>query len=145
MILGATSYREVISYCLNDVQIYGLKTRSASWFRQLFLSQGWESPAQKPVRIGKKRRTHPVRTPLPRRGMMVQIDGTEFDWFQNGTRYTLHLCVDDATTCIAGVWHSGAHIFRKTFDISKRKIRRAFTVWNDDGRAAYPNDFCKFT
>ena len=89
---------------LNDVQIYGLKTRSASWFRQLFLSQGWESPAQKPVRRDGAHRTHPVRTPLPRRGMMVQIDGTEYDWFQNGTRYTLHLCVDDDTTEVLAGW-----------------------------------------
>lgn len=88
----------------DDVVQYGLKPRSLSWFRQLFIKQGWKSPAQKPIRRSGDHKTHPIRTPLPRRGMMVQIDGTEYDWFQNGTRYTLHLCVDDATTEVLAGW-----------------------------------------
>lgn len=29
--------------------------------------------------------------------MLVQIDGTPFDWFGNDQRFTLHMAVDDTT------------------------------------------------
>ena len=61
------------------VEQYGLKPRSRSWFRQLFINEGWESPLKKPVRVADGRKTHSVRPPRPTRGELVQIDGTEFD------------------------------------------------------------------
>ena len=36
--------------------------------------------------------------------MLVQIDGTPFDWFGNGQRFTLHMVVDDATNDILAGW-----------------------------------------
>ena len=36
--------------------------------------------------------------------MLVQIDGTPFDWFGNGQRFTLHMAVDDATNDILAGW-----------------------------------------
>lgn len=41
---------------------------------------------------------------MPRKGMLVQIDGTPFDWFNNGEMYSLHLAVDDATKEIIAGW-----------------------------------------
>ena len=32
--------------------------------------------------------------------MLVQIDGTPFDWFGNDQRFTLHMAVDDTTNDI---------------------------------------------
>ena len=81
-----------------DVREFGLKPRSASWFRSLFLREGWESPAHKRVRSDGDRVTHVVRAPRPRRGELVQIDGTPYDWFGDGRVATLFLAVDDATT-----------------------------------------------
>ena len=35
--------------------------------------------------------------------MLVQIDGTPFDWFGNDQRFTLHMAVDDTTNDILAV------------------------------------------
>ena len=77
---------------------YHLKPRSLSWFRSLFIQQGWKSPvSRKPLRRD-GRAPHPLREPAPQRGMLIQIDGTPFEWIGNGEMWTLHLAVDDATT-----------------------------------------------
>lgn len=84
---------------MNDVVIkYDLKSRSLSWFRNLFKSQNWKSPeSRKPLRRD-GRSVHPLRQPSAQRGRLVQIDGTPYDWFGNGEMWTLHLAVDDATS-----------------------------------------------
>ena len=81
-----------------------LKPRSASWFRQLFIREGWESPANKPVRRNESHVTHPIRKPRAHRGELVQIDGTPYDWFGDGRKYVLHLAVDDATSEALSGW-----------------------------------------
>lgn len=81
-----------------DVERYGLAPRSKSWFRDLFAREGWVSPASRPCRADGGRQTHPLREPAPRRGMLVQVDGTPFDWFGDGDARVLHIAVDDATT-----------------------------------------------
>lgn len=90
---------------MNDVvDEYGLKARSASWFRQLFLNEGWESPVSKPIRKDGNHVTHPIRMPRAHRGELVQIDGTPFDWFGDGRIYVLHMAVDDATSEVLAGW-----------------------------------------
>lgn len=37
-------------------------------------------------------------------GMMLQADGTPFDWFGNGQKYSLHGFIDDATGKITGLY-----------------------------------------
>lgn len=86
------------------VEEYGLKPRSISWFRQLFISEGWKSPANKPIRKYGSHVTHPVRKPRAHRGELVQIDGTPYDWFGDGRKYVLHLAVDDATSEVLAGW-----------------------------------------
>ena len=41
--------------------------------------------------------SHPLREPSPQRGILIMIDGTPHDWFQNGRKSSLHLAIDDAT------------------------------------------------
>ena len=36
--------------------------------------------------------------------MMLQADGTPFDWFGDGKRYSLHGFIDDATGKITGLY-----------------------------------------
>lgn len=80
------------------VKQYHLQVRSLFWFRNLFIQEGWKSPERrKPVRRD-GRAVHPLREPCPQRGMLVQIDGTPYDWFGNSEMWTLHLAVDDATS-----------------------------------------------
>ncbi len=86
------------------VQQLGLKARSISWFRQLFIKEGWESPASRPIRVNGSHVTHHIRKLRAHRGELVQIDGTEYDWFNDGRKYVLHLAVDDATTEVLGGW-----------------------------------------
>jgi len=77
----------------DDVERYGLVARSKSWFRELFRREGWKSPAQKPERAHGGRVAHPVRDPMPRRGMLVRVDGTPYDWFGDGDARRLRLLV----------------------------------------------------
>lgn len=88
----------------DDVERYGLVPRSASWFRDLFAREGWRSPAQRGPRRDAGGRQHPKRLPLPRAGMMAQVDGTPYDWFGDGRPWCMHLSVDDATTGVLGGW-----------------------------------------
>lgn len=86
------------------VKKYHLKERSASWFRQLFIKEGWKSPAKrKPLRRD-GRALHPLRPPSACRGELVQIDGTPYDWLNTGENWTLHLAVDDATSAPLAGW-----------------------------------------
>lgn len=87
-----------------DVERYGLVPRSASWFRRLFEREGWRSPAQRGPRRDGGGRQHPKRLPLPRAGMMAQVDGTPHDWFCDGRHWCMHLSVDDATTGVLAGW-----------------------------------------
>lgn len=96
-------YREDIlqnPYKQDDVQRYGLKDRSKSWFRNLFVAEHWKSPAEKPVRMDGTRVTHQIRNPRDHRGELEQIDGTSYDWFGDGRAYVLHLAVDDADSSV---------------------------------------------
>lgn len=87
-----------------DVERYGLVARGATWFRELFEREGWRSPAQRGPRRGAGGRQHPRRSPLPRAGMMAQVDGTPYDWLSTGEAWCMHLGVDDATTRVLGGW-----------------------------------------
>jgi hypothetical protein len=88
----------------DDVQRYGLVRRGPTWFRELFAREGWTSPAQRGPRRDAGGRQHPMRKPLPRAGMMAQVDGTPYDWLGDGRRHCMHLAVDDATTGVLGGW-----------------------------------------
>lgn len=85
-----------------DVERYGLVARGASWFRDLFAREGWSSPASRGPRGDA--RHHPSRRPLPRAGMMAQVDGSVHDWFGAGEPWCMHLAVDDATSGVLGGW-----------------------------------------
>lgn len=86
-----------------DVIDYNLKIRSYSFYQQLFLKQGWISPI-KHKNFNGHSESHPLRDASPRRGILVMIDGTPHDWFQNGKKQSLHLAVDDATGEILCGW-----------------------------------------
>lgn len=52
----------------------------------------------------RKTKLHHRRKRKECEGMMLQADGTPFDWFGNGERYSLHGFVDDATGKITGLY-----------------------------------------
>ena len=86
-----------------DVKQYNLQPRSLAFFQRMFKENGWVSP----VKHKSHRRDGPlhlIRNRCPRAGMLVQIDGTPYDWFNDGRIYTLHLAVDDATSDVLAGW-----------------------------------------
>lgn len=87
----------------DDVIKYGLKLRSKSFFQQLYKKEGWKSPIKHKCFKGEKE-NHPLRDPMPRRGMLIMTDGTPHDWFGNGKKFSLHLTLDDATGEILSGW-----------------------------------------
>lgn len=68
----------------NDVGRYGLCMRGPTWFRELFAKEGWRSPAFTGKRGDADATQHPMREPLPRMGMMAQVDATPYDWLSTG-------------------------------------------------------------
>ena len=104
---------------------YGLVARSKSWFRELFRREGWKSPAQKPERAHCGRVAHPIRDPMPRRGMLVQVDGTPYDWFGGGDARVLHLAVDDATTEVLAGCFMPLECMRGYARMAERMVRRS--------------------
>lgn len=97
------------------VKKYNLKVRSYSFFQNLYHKESWKSPI-KHKRFNKKYERHPLREPSPKRGILIMIDGTPHDWFQNDRKYSLHLAIDDAsgealcgwfmpTECLEGYVH----------------------------------------
>lgn len=52
----------------------------------------------------RKARLHHRRKRKESEGMMLQADGTPFDWFGTGEKYSLHGFIDDATGKITGLY-----------------------------------------
>lgn len=80
---------------LEDVYKYGLKKRSYSFFKDFYKRNNIKSPRRHRCFNGKN--SHPLREPSSRRGILIMIDGTPHDWFENGKKFSLHLAIDDAT------------------------------------------------
>ena len=80
-----------------------LKVRSYSFFVSLYEKYKWVKPI-KHQGFDKDYISHPLREPSPQRGILIMIDGTPHDWFQNGKKSSLHLSIDDATGEVLCGW-----------------------------------------
>jgi len=87
---------------LEDVYKYNLKKRSYSFFKSFYKSNNIKSPRKH--RCFKGKNAHPLREPSSRRGILIMVDGTPHDWFENGKKFSLHLAIDDATGEILAGW-----------------------------------------
>lgn len=52
----------------------------------------------------RKSKLHHRRKRKECEGMMLQVDGTPFEWFEDGQKYSLHGFIDDATGKITGLY-----------------------------------------
>jgi len=86
----------------DDVSKYGLKVRSYSFFKSLYKKNRIKSPRRH--RCFKGENAHPLREPSDRRGVLVVIDGTPYDWLGSGQNYSLHMAIDDATGDVLAGW-----------------------------------------
>ena len=73
-----------------------LQKRSYSFFENLYRKEGWKSTIKHKC-FNKEYDRHPLREPSPKRGILIMIDGTPHDWFNNGRKSSLHIAIDDAT------------------------------------------------
>lgn len=78
------------------VEENNLRIRSYSFYESLYERFKWVKPIKHKC-FNKEYNMHPLREPSPRRGILIMIDGTPHDWFQNGRKSSLHLAIDDAT------------------------------------------------
>lgn len=78
------------------VKEYNLKVRSFSFFESLYERFHWIKPIKHKA-FNKDYECHPLREPSPQRGILIMIDGTPHDWFQNEKKSSLHIAIDDAT------------------------------------------------
>lgn len=92
-------YHEDVIWNPNTVKIVkenNLKVRSYSFYESLYEKFHWIKPIAHRC-FNKDYDIHPLREPSPQRGILIMIDGTPHDWFQNGRKSSLHLAIDDAT------------------------------------------------
>lgn len=87
----------------DDVIKYNLKVRSKYFFQQLYKKEGWKSPIKHKC-FKHNENVHSLRDPMPRRGMLIMTDGTPYDWFGNGNKFSLHITLDDATGELLSGW-----------------------------------------
>ena len=72
---------------------------SYSALYNILRSAGIKSPKKH-----RKSKLHHRRKRKECEGMMLQADGTPFDWFETGKKYSLHGFIDDATGKITGLY-----------------------------------------
>lgn len=130
-----------------DVKKYGLKKRSKSFFQHLYKSEGWVSPI-KHKRFNGEKENHPLREPSPRRGMLIMIDGTPHDWFNNGVKWSLHLSLDDATGEILSGWFMPTECllgYCSMFKIMFEKYGLPISLYSDRTTILWDPDTSKHT
>ncbi len=91
-------YHEDIIFNQNKQDIViknNLKKRSYSFYENLFKKFNWPKPNS--YKNIKDYTYHPLREPMPNRGILIIIDGTPNDWLQNNKNFSLHMAIDDAT------------------------------------------------
>lgn len=81
------------------VEVHGVKI-SDERVRQMMIAEGLWKPKK-----ARKKRVFQMRERRARRGELVQIDGSEYDWFEKrGPHCTLLVFVDDATSELLQLW-----------------------------------------
>ena len=117
-----------------DVTEYHLRIRSYNFYLNLFHKMKWASPIKHKRKKNSNDRLHLLRKPSDRKGHLVQVDGTPYDWFNDGDNYCLHLAVDDATSEILAGWftkHECLFGYCKMFEIILKKHGIPSYVYSD--------------
>lgn len=118
----------------DDVIKYHLQVRSYGFYLDLFHKMKWVSPIKHKVKKNTNEHLHLLRKPSDRKGHLIQIDGTPYDWFGNGEMWTLHLAVDDATTDMLAGWftrHECLFGYCKMFELILKKHGIPSYVYSD--------------
>jgi transposase len=100
-------------------EVHHLKL-SLETVRQMMIAEDWwQAHRTKPVE------THPLRTRRPRRGELVQIDGSPFAWFEErGPACSLLVYIDDATGQLLELFFTPAETTFSYFAATRRYLAR---------------------
>jgi hypothetical protein len=110
---GPTLFKEVLE------EEYTIKV-SREWLRHEMIAEGkWKAKRVKKVT------THPRRKRRPRRGELIQIDGSYEDWFEDrAPRCCLLVMIDDATSEIMAMRFVEHETTKNYFELTREYIER---------------------
>ena len=70
----------------------------------------------------RKARNHHRRKRKPKKGMLIQMDATPFEWFNDDNRYALHGAIDDASGEIVGLYMTKNECLHGYLEITRQMI-----------------------
>lgn len=85
----------------------------------LLTSKGIKSPKKR----RSKKKKHLSRERRKSKGMLVQIDATPFEWFDDGEKYALHAAIDDATSDIVGAYIEKNECLNGYFETTRQMLQ----------------------
>lgn len=95
-----------------------------------------------------KSRLHHRRKRKAHLGELVQTDGTPFDWFENGQKYSLHGYVDDATGIPLGLYMCETECLLGYLEITRQMLLNfgiPETIYSDKFSVFFPPASTKLT
>ena len=87
----------------------------------------------------KERKTHRQRKRKAHEGDLVQADGTPFDWFKNGHKYSIHAFIDDATGKVLGAYMCEHECLLGYFEVLRQMLKNYGIP-----KCLYPDKFSVF-
>lgn len=81
-------------------------------------------------------------------GELVQTDGTPFDWFENGSKYSLHGYIDDATGIPLGLYMCETECLLGYLEITRQMLSNygiPETIYSDKFSVFFPPTSAKLT
>ena len=94
------------------------------------------------------KKTHRRRKRKECEGMLVQTDGTPFDWFNIGKKYSLHGYIDDATGKILGLYMCENECLMGYLEITRQMLENygsPIAIYSDKYSVFFPTSSQKVT
>lgn len=95
-----------------------------------------------------KKKLHHRRKRKSYFGELVQTDGTPFDWFENGSKYSLHGYIDDATGIPLGLYMCQTECLLGYLEITRQMLSNygiPETIYSDKFSVFFPPTSAKLT
>lgn len=94
------------------------------------------------------KKTHRRRKRKEAEGMLVQTDGTPYDWFNIGRKYSLHGYIDDATGKILGLYMCEHECLMGYLEITRQMLKNygsPVAIYSDKYSVFFPTSSQKVT
>ena len=90
----------------------------------------------------RKRKTHRLRKRKERFGELIQTDGTPFDWFKDGHKFSLHGYIDDSTGKILGLYMAENECLMGYLEITRQMLKNygsPMCIYSDKFSVFFPS------